>query len=81
MWEFIKRECAYLHGTFHDSEVILWSRLNVALGSAWYALQGVDVSPILKDPHYLVLWIIFSNFINEMLRRRRGDYDEDGKLR
>ena len=77
MWQFVKDKYAYLYGTFHGSETILWSRLNIALGSAWIALQGVDVSPILHDPKYLVYYVIFSNFVNEMLRRHREDWKEE----
>jgi len=67
--------------TFHGSEVIFWSRFNIALMSAWCALQGVDVSPFLHEPKYIAYWAIFSNFVNELLRRNRAQYDEDGRMR
>jgi len=75
MYEFVKAKFAYLYGTFHDSESILWNRFNVLLGSLWVALQGVDVSPVIHDPKYLVYYIIGSNLINEMLRRRNAEWD------
>lgn len=81
MWQFIKAKYEYIHGSFHDSEVLVWSRLNVLLGSIWVALQGVDVSPLIKDPKWLVYYIIFSNLVNEMLRRRRADYDDKGAMK
>lgn len=81
MWEFIKAKYAYIHGSFHESEVIAWSRFNVALGSAWVALQASDISPLVNNPRYMAYYIIFSNFVNEMLRRRRADYDDKGALK
>ena len=66
MLEHIKSTFWYLHGTFHDSSVIVFARLNVLLGTIWVALQGVDVSPVIHDPKYLVYWIIFSNVVNEL---------------
>ena len=81
MWQFIKDKFWYIHNTFHDSEVILWSRLNVLFGVTWVALQGVDVSPLISNPKTLVYYIIVSNVINELLRRRKADYNDDGSLK
>lgn len=81
MWEFIKAKYEYIHGSFHDSEVIAWSRLQVLLGSLWVALQGVDVAPVIKDPRYMLYYIIFSNLVNEMLRRRKAEYDQNGSIK
>ena len=78
---WIKEKFWYIHNTFHDSEVILWSRLQVLLGTIWVALQGVDVSPFINDPKYLIYYLIFSNLVNEMLRRRNAEYDEDGSIK
>lgn len=71
----------YLYSTFHGSETILWARLNMALGSAWFACQAADFGPIFNNPKYLTMWIIFSNFVNEMARRRNAQFDEAGKLK
>ena len=76
MLTFLKDKFAYLYATFHDSEVLLFARFNVLLGSVWVALQGVDISPLIKDPQYLVYYIIFSNVVNEMLRRRNAEWDK-----
>lgn len=81
MLAWIKTEYSYLHGTFHGSEVILWSRVNIALGAAFAAAQQADLSPVFSNPKYLTFWIIFSNFINEMGRRRRAEYNPDGSIR
>lgn len=81
MLQFLKDKYLYIHNTFHGSEVILWSRINVALGTAWVALQGVDVSPLIKDPKWLVYYIIFSNLVNESLRRHRAEYEHDGSIK
>ena len=80
MWSWIKDEFAYLHGTFHDSEVIAWSRFQIMIGLVWQGLQGVDVSPIV-DQKYLVWYIIFSNVVNELLRRRKAEFNPDGSIK
>lgn len=84
MWQFIKTEYALLHGSFHDSSVIVFARLNVLLGVGWVALQGVDISVMNVfhvHPEYLVYYTIFSNAVNEMLRRNGAEYSNDGKLK
>jgi len=78
---WVKDKYRYIHGTFHASEVILWARIQVLAGVIWVALQGVDVSPVISNPKYLVWWIIFSNLVNEALRRRRAEYDHDGNIK
>lgn len=81
MLAWIKNEWDYLYGTFHGSETILWSRLNIAIGSAWVALQGSDLSPVISNPKYIAYWVIFSNFINELFRRRHAEYDDHGNMK
>jgi len=71
----------YLHSTFHGSTVILWSRLQILVASGWVAMQGVDLSPVVKDPKWLLYWVIGSNLINEMLRRSGAEYNQDGKIK
>lgn len=81
MWQFIKEKYLYIHSTFRSSEVILWARFNVLMGTVWIALQGVDVSPLIKDPKYLVYYIIFSNVVNELVRRRKAEFNADGSIK
>lgn len=81
MWPIIKKKYWWFHNTFHDSEVILWSRLQVFIGTGWFAVQGIDVSPILTNPKHLMGYLIFSNFVNEFLRRRNAEYDKDGSIK
>lgn len=81
MISWLRQEYWYLHGTFHDSSVLVWSRVQVILGTLWVALQGVDASPLISNPKYLVYYIIFSNLVNEMLRRRGAEYHDDGSFK
>jgi hypothetical protein len=81
MLDWIKKEYAYLYGTFHGSDVIVWSRLQVIAMSVWLALQGVDLSPVLKEPKWMMYYVIFSNVMNELLRRRGAEYHEDGSIK
>ena len=69
MWVWIK-------GTFHDSSVIVWSRAQIVAMSVWLGLQGVDVSPVLHDPKWMMYYVIFSNVVNELLRRSGATYDD-----
>ena len=66
--------------SFHDSEVIWWARIQMAVGAAWVALSQTDLSPLLSGK-YLTYWLILNGFITEYLRRRRAEYDEQGKLK
>lgn len=80
MWQTLKATIAYTYGSFHNSESIAWTRFQILVGSAWLALQGQDVSPILQEPKYILYYGIGSNFINELLRRRRSTVSDDGSL-
>lgn len=81
MLQIIKEKALAFHASFHDSSVILFSRVNVALGTLWVGLQGVDVSPVVKDPKWMVYYVIGSNVVNELLRRSGAEYDKDGKIK
>ncbi len=77
MWGKIKALFWYIHNTFHDSEVILWSRVQVLAGVVWVAVQSLDPALLFKaHPEYLVYYLIFSNVVNELLRRSREDWKE-----
>lgn len=69
--------------TFHGNETIVWARLQVALGAAWLAISGADLSPIIVNPKWIAYWTIFNGFVSEMLRRARADFtgadDKDSK--
>lgn len=75
MWQFVKREFTYLHGTFHDSETILWSRIQMGLGAAWLSISQSDLSQIITNPKWFGYWVIFNAFVTEMLRRSREDFN------
>lgn len=75
MYQMVKKELVYLYGTFHDSETILWARIQMGLGAAWVALSGSDLSQIIHDPKIFGYWTIFNAFVTEMLRRSREDFD------
>lgn len=60
------------HTSFHDSEVILWARLQFAVGCVWEVLIQFDLSPIVTNPKYLTAWLIFSGIVTEWTRRTRA---------
>ena len=71
----------------HNSEVILWARIQVLFGIlsgfiliVWHVLSVSDVSPILKDPFWISVWAIGNGVITELLRRA-GTIDQGGHLR
>jgi hypothetical protein len=78
---WIKQEYAYIHSTFHSSEVILWARAQYVLLAVYTALQQVDLSAIISD-HRLLQFYIFANaLVSEFLRRRNAEYHEDGSIK
>jgi hypothetical protein len=84
MLQTIKDTFNSAHGSFHDSSVIVFARLNVMLGIGWVSLQGVDVSVMNifhTHPEYLVYYTIFANGVNEALRRNGASYDDKGSMK
>lgn len=68
MWKRIIDWC-------HDSETILWARLNIVLALLAGALTYVDPSllaPVIKT-EYLPLFMLANGVATEYLRRRRAD--------
>lgn len=78
---WLRQELTYLHGTFHNSETILWARINMVVGAAFAAAQATDLSPIFNNPKVLSAWLIFSNFMTEMARRRNAEFDDHGNMK
>jgi hypothetical protein len=70
-----------LVASFHDSETIIWSRIQVAIGiiapvvlTLLHVIFAVDLSPLFTDPRWLCLWLILSGFVGEYLRKHREDW-------
>ena len=80
----LKAWWASFHHSFHDSEVIVFARLQVIFGLVWGILTVTDLSPLIENPKYITGWLLFSGMITEMLRRnratdldaRRDDHDD-----
>ena len=77
MWAWIKQ-------SFHDSEVIVFARLQVfagvLLGIVHFALPiilGLDLSGVIQNPKVFVLWMLFSGLLTEYLRRLRTDFGKE----
>jgi hypothetical protein len=64
-----------IYWSFHNSEVILWSRIQLFVGVVWTVLSQTDLAPLISDPRYLTYWLIANGVITEMLRRRGADYN------
>lgn len=60
--------------SFHDSEVIFWTRLQVILLPVLFGLHTVDWSPFITDKHILIGYIAFNAIFTEILRRHREDW-------
>ena len=75
MWARIKAWALSFHASFHDSEVILFARIQMILGVAWTVLSVADLAPLITNPKYLTAWLIGSGMVTEGLRRNRAtDY-------
>ncbi len=59
---------------FHDSEVIVWSRLQLLVGAVWAVLVVSDLSSVLPAK-WLPWWLIFSGIVTEYTRRAREPHD------
>lgn len=63
------------HESFHDSEVIVWARLQYVLLGLYTALQSVDMTAFISDHRTLQAYIFINAFATEMLRRRREPFE------
>jgi hypothetical protein len=68
----LKAWWASFQHSFHDSEVIVFARLQVLFGVVWGVLTATDLAPLINNPKYLTSWVLFSGFVTEMLRRNRA---------
>ena len=71
----------WLRDTTLTSGTIIWQRLQYPLAAAYFAAAAFDVSPFLKDPRAIFVWVVGNAFISELIRRHRAEYDEDGKMK
>ena len=77
MWATTRAWALKFHASFHDSEVILFARIQVLFGIAWAILSVTDMAPLITNPKYLTAWLLGSGMVTEMLRRNRAtDLDE-----
>ena len=77
MWTKIKAAIHWnsIVAFFHDSETILWARLQTALGVVATAATYVDPSvlqPIIPSAYFPLL-LVANGIFTEYLRRRRED--------
>jgi len=79
MWDFVKGKYIWVVGSFHDSHVIVWSRLQMAAGAAWLAVSQTDMSVFISDKKQLAYWLMGNAFVTEALRRRKEDWHDDGE--
>jgi ABC-type thiamin/hydroxymethylpyrimidine transport system permease subunit len=67
--------------SFHNSETIFWSRLQVVVGvllpivfTVVQVVTSTDLSPLFSNPKILVGWLIINGLLQEFLRRHREDW-------
>lgn len=80
MWDKVKAWYLVVHGTFHDSEVILWARVQVALGVVAGVLVSTDLSTLFDNPKVLTGYLLLNGLATEMLRRNRSAVQPDGSF-
>lgn len=76
-WRLTKENFWKFYWSFHNSEVILWARIQFLVGTVWAVLSQTDMSPLITNPKYLTYWLIANGVITELLRRRHADFDRD----
>jgi hypothetical protein len=65
--------------SFHDSEVIVFARLQLLGAVIWGTLTVTDLSPLL-EPKYVTLWLLLSGAVTEYAKRRRTEVVSSGEL-
>lgn len=80
MWQTVKTKAVAFHRSFHNSETILFARLQVLIGAVWAVLSVTDLGPVINNPKYLTAWLIFSGVITELSRRSRSEQDCRGSF-
>jgi hypothetical protein len=80
MINWIRLKLAYLHATFHDSEVIWLARINMAGGALVTGALMLDPNAFGVDPRIATIWTAVNGALSEYLRRRGATYDKDGNL-
>ncbi len=76
MLDYMKGKWATFHASFHDSEVIVWARLNALFVPILIGLHNVDWSVYISDRTLLMTYIGVNSVLTEVLRRRREDFSE-----
>jgi hypothetical protein len=76
MIEFIRNRAIEFHATFHDSEVILWARIQWIFLAVYTGMQTMDMSAFISDQKLLQLYIGVNAAMTEMLRRNREDWKQ-----
>lgn len=69
MWSNLRSGFVRFHQSFHYSAVIWIARAQVVLGGVWIALTSVDLAPLIVNPKYVTLWLVFSGVVTELGRR------------
>lgn len=67
------------HASFHDSEVILWARLQFLFFAFYTALQTIDINQFITDKRMMQIYILINGVVGEYARRRREEWKDPGK--
>jgi len=79
MLDNVKGYWRSFHASFHDSEVILWARLQFLFLAIYESLQMVDISAFISDHRMLQIYIVMNGIVGEYTRRRREKWKEDSQ--
>jgi hypothetical protein len=80
MWSNLRTGFSRFHQSFHYSAVIWIARAQVVAGGVWLALTSVDLAPLIGNPKYVTVWLVFSGIVTEMGRRSNTIVNPDGHL-
>lgn len=74
VWRITKENFWKFYWSFHNSEVIMWARIQLFVGVVWTVLSTTDLAPLISNPKYLTYWLILNGVVTEMLRRHKADF-------
>lgn len=77
MLSHLRAKYIWFHATFHDSEVILWARVQYLFGLIYAGMQVMDMSLFISDKKLLQLYFFANAMVTEGLRRRNAEWNKD----
>lgn len=82
MYTTLRDKLADFWSTMHGSGTIIWARSQVMLGVIYAGYTLIEPSSFTDvPPHYVAAWVAGNGMLAEYIRRRKAEYDDEGKMK